>query len=259
MCLIVFAWRSHPDYRLVLAANRDEFHARPSQELHFWPDNPDVLAGRDLQAGGTWLAAHRGGRFATVTNYREQQKSGGKLKSRGALVTDFVTSDDSADTFSAAIDAQKYAGFSLLTADRDDLYYVSNRGDPPRRLEAGIYGLSNASLDTPWPKVERSRAALGQLLDSNSISETTLYRLMSDRTCASVSDVNSDHLPFQLARALTAPFIVTPDYGTRCSTVMLWSNDGNVVLSERRFNAAGNASGDSSFSFAAGSPQSAAP
>jgi uncharacterized protein with NRDE domain len=254
MCLIVFAWRAHPDYRLVLAANRDEFHARPSQDLHFWPDNPDVLAGRDLQAGGTWLAAHRAGRFATVTNYREQQKPGGKLESRGALVTSFVTGDESAGSFSAAIDGESYAGFSLLTADRDDLYYVSNRGDPPKRLEAGIYGLSNASLDTPWPKVQRSHEALSQLLDSNTINETALYRLMSDRTCASASGVDNEHLPFQLARALTAPFIVTPDYGTRCSTVMLWSNDGRIELSERRFDAVGNASGESSFSFAVANP-----
>lgn len=259
MCLIVFAWRAHPDYRLVLAANRDEFHVRPSQALHFWPDNPDVLAGRDLQAGGTWLAAHRGGRFATVTNYREQQRTGGKLASRGALVTDFVTSDENAGSFSAAIEGKKYAGFSLLTADDDDLYYVSNRGDPALCLEAGIYGLSNASLDTPWPKVRRSREAMSQLLESNTMDETALYRLMSDRTRAAVSDVDDKHLPFELARALTAPFIVTPDYGTRCSTVMLWSNDGKIVLGERRFDAAGNLSGKSSFSFVVRNSQPTAP
>ncbi len=251
MCLIVFAWKSHPGYQLILAANRDEFHQRPSQELHYWPDNPDVLAGRDLQAGGTWLATHRSGRFATVTNYREYAKTEGTPRSRGTLVTDFVTGDASASSFAETIDGEYFAGFSLLAADGDDLYYVSNRGDQPTRLDPGVYGLSNASLDTPWPKVLRSRDALNTLVDSDSINATSLFRLMANRTCAPISDVETDHLPFELARALTAPFIVSPDYGTRCSTVMLWSNDGKVELSERRFDALGNPGGESRFSFLA--------
>jgi uncharacterized protein with NRDE domain len=252
MCLIVFAWQAHPDYRLVLAANRDEFHRRPSQELHYWPDNSDVLAGRDLQAGGTWLAANRQGRFATVTNYREQQKTAGKYVSRGTLVTDFVTGEASARSFATSINGENYAGFSLLAADGNDLYYVSNRGDPPTRLNPGIYGLSNASLDTPWPKVRRCRDGLHALVEADRINSTSLFRLMADRTCASAADVEAGHLPFELARALTAPFIVSPDYGTRCSTAMLWSNDGKIELSERRFDASGESSGESRFSFSAG-------
>ncbi len=252
MCLIVFAWRAHPEYRLILAANRDEFHQRPSQELHYWPDHPDVLAGRDLQAGGTWLAAHRNGRFATVTNYREQQKTAGGKKSRGKLVTDFVTDDASAQRFSAAINKDNYAGFSLLTMDGDALYYDSNRGDPPRSLDPGIYGLSNASLDTPWPKLLRSRNALESLLQTNTINETALFRLLADRTCASPAEVETGQLPFKLASAMTAPFIVSPDYGTRCSTALLWSNDGDVVLSECRFDAQGEVSGNTRISFEPG-------
>ena len=251
MCLIVFAWKAHPDYQLVLTANRDEFHRRPSRPLHYWPDNSDVLAGRDLQAGGTWLAAHRQGRFATVTNYREQQEIKGKVESRGALVTNFVTGDASAGSFATSIDGENYAGFSLLASDGDDLYYVSNRGDQPTRLDPGIYGLSNASLDTPWPKVLRCRDALNAIVDTDTINATSLFRLMADRTCASIADVEAGHLPFELARALTAPFIVSPDYGTRCSTVMLWSHDGKVELSERRFDASGKPSGESRFSFSA--------
>lgn len=256
MCLIVFAWKSHPAYQLVLAANRDEFHRRPSQKLHHWPDNPDVLAGRDLQAGGTWLATHRNGRFATVTNYREQAKSAGKLQSRGALVTEFVSGDTGAGSFAESIDGAHYAGFSLLTFDGDDLYYVSNRGDPPTRLEPGIYGLSNASLDTPWPKVLRSRDALQALIRSDTVNATSLFRLMADRRCASISDVDAGHLPFELAKALTAPFIVSADYGTRCTSALLWSNSGFVELSERRFDAGGNPGGESHFSFSAQNSQS---
>jgi len=249
MCLIVFAWQSHPDFRLVLAANRDEYHGRPSQALHWWPDEPDVLAGRDLQAGGTWLAVHRAGRFASVTNYRERQNRQGKPRSRGALVTDFVTTSEDARSFSDSIAGGEYAGFSLLTTDGNDLFCVSNRGDEAKRLSPGIYGLSNASLNTPWPKVARSRDALRLLIDTDAIDETGLFRLMADRQQASVSDVEAGHLPFELARKLTAPFIVSPDYGTRCSTALLWSTDGKVILSERRFDAAGKTAGQSRFHF----------
>ena len=254
MCLVVFAWKAHPDYQLVLAANRDEFHRRPSQELHHWPDRPGVLAGRDLRAGGSWLAMHENGRFATVTNYREMARTEASLESRGALVTDFVSGAASAGAFATSINGDRFAGFSLLAADGDDLYYVSNRGDAPQRLDPGVYGLSNASLDTPWPKVLRSQDALRRLLESGPINETSLFRLMADRTCVPVSEVDSEHLPFIVARAISAPFIVTPDYGTRCSTVLLWSNQGSVKLSERRFDANGNSEGESRFSFSLGSP-----
>lgn len=249
MCLIVFAWQAHPEYRLVLAANRDEFHGRPTQALHWWPDKTDVLAGRDLQAGGTWLASHRAGRFATVTNYRDRQGTEGKLRSRGELVTDFVMSDMGAETFTKTTAGEQYAGFSLLAIDNDDLYYVSNRGDKPTLLSPGIYGLSNASLDTPWSKLVRSRDRLRSLVDTNTVNETALMRLMADRESAPIPDVEAGQLPFEIARALTAPFIVSPDYGTRCSTSLLWSHEGKVALCERRFDATGESTGESRFSF----------
>lgn len=249
MCLIVFAWQSHPEYKLVLAANRDEFHNRPSQPLHWWPDEPDVLAGRDLQAGGSWLATHRRGRFVTVTNYREQQTPGRKLSSRGELVTDFVSSNRSAADYADAITGNKYAGFNFLATDDDELWYVSNRGDKPTRLSAGVYGLANASIDTPWPKTVSSRTKLRALIESNTVNETTLMQVMADRTMSSVADVDAGHLPFELRRALTAPFIVSPDYGTRCSTTVLWSHTGKVSLSERRFDREGKLHGESRFSY----------
>lgn len=249
MCLIAFAWQSHPEYKLVLVANRDEFHRRPSQALHWWPDKPDVLAGRDLQASGTWLAANRKGRFATVTNYREQQRPDRKLRSRGELVSNFVTSDVSASEFVNSISGEKYAGFNFLAADNEELVYVSNRGDGPTRLPPGIYGLSNASLDTPWSKLVRSREKLRALIDSNAINETTLMELVADRTTAPVSDVEAGSLPFEFAKALTAPFIVSPDYGTRCSTTLLWSRTHKIAVSERRFNEFGMSIGESRVSF----------
>ena len=251
MCLVVFAWKMHPEYRLVLAANRDEFHKRPAQDLHWWPDNPVILAGRDLQAGGTWLAVSKPGRFATVTNYRDQLSPHPGLRSRGEIITNFVGSKTPVDTFVSSLAGDDYAGFSLLAADRNDLWYVSNRGDEPVQLAPGVYGLSNASLDTPWTKLVRTRDALRTLATTGEIDETALFRIMADRTEAPGADVEAGDLPFVLARALTAPHIVSAEYGTRCSTALTWSVEEKISVSERRFDAAGNSSGESRFSFAA--------
>jgi uncharacterized protein with NRDE domain len=249
MCLVVFAWKAHPEYRLILAANRDEFHERPAQEMHWWPDQPDIIAGRDLRAGGTWLAAARGGHFATVTNYREPDGPRGNLRSRGELVSNFVGGDISPVQFNAAIEAERYAGFSLLTADSSELCYVSNRGDKPASLASGVYGLSNASLDTPWPKLVRARDGLSALVSNAAVNESELLRLMEDRQTATAAEVGNDSLPFELARALSAPFILTPDYGTRCISILLWGYDEKILLTEKRFDASGVASGESRFSF----------
>lgn len=252
MCLVVFAWMSHPDYRLILAANRDEFHARPAQDANWWPDRPDLLAGRDLQAGGTWLATHRSGRFATVTNYRENQRVRPGLRSRGEIVTNFVTGTAEPINFLASITDASYAGVSVLAGNRENLCYASNRGDDPVSLAPGVYGLSNASLDAPWSKLLRSKKALLKLIDDDRVNQTELLRILADRTPADTSEVVSDDLPFKLARALTAPFIVAESYGTRCSTTVLVSNDGRIEFFERRFDAEGNASGESSFRFDSG-------
>ena len=249
MCLVVFAWQAHPEYKLILAANRDEFHGRPSQEAHWWPDSPEVLAGRDLQAGGTWLAIAKSGRFATVTNYREQQQARGGLRSRGEIATKFVSGSDDAMTYVSSMAADHYAGVSVLVADSDTICYTSNRGDDPVSLAPGVYGLSNASLDTPWSKLLRTKEALTTLIDSDNVNSTELLRLLADKTPAPSAEVENGELPFNLARALTAPFIVSESYGTRCSTTLLYSNDERIEFCERRFDPGGGASGDSNFSF----------
>ena len=249
MCLVVFAWKAHPDYKLILAANRDEFHGRPSKDAHWWPDLPNVLGGRDLQAGGTWLATSRSGRFATVTNYREQQPAPSGARSRGEIVTDIVSGESDPRSYVYSFAGVAYAGVSLLAADDDNIYYTSNRGDEAVTLEAGVYGLSNASLDTPRPKLVRSKEALAALIGSNNVNTAELLHLLADKTPAARSDVNSGELPFTLARALTAPFIVSETYGTRCSTTLMIANDGKTEFCERCFDSRGVARGDSSFSF----------
>ncbi len=174
MCLVVVAFNVQDNYPLVVAANRDEFHARPTQNAGWWPDQPDIVAGRDLQAGGTWLGLHRAGRFATITNFRDAKTGRGKLRSRGHLVTDFLLTEQSPLDYLQSISPDNYAGFNLLVADRECLAYLSNRGGGVRKLPAGVYGLSNATLDTPWEKVERSKSRLGKILAQGDANDTRL-------------------------------------------------------------------------------------
>jgi len=249
MCLVVLAFNVHEDAPLVVAANRDEFHSRPTQDADWWSDQPNILGGRDLQAGGTWLGAHRSGRFATITNFRDAATSRSKLRSRGHLVAGFLQGNQSPVEYLRTISPEAYAGFNLLVADGDQLAYLSNRGSDLQELSAGIYGLSNATLDTPWEKVERSKSRLGELLQQGRANETHLLRLLGDREKGPVNEVRSDRLPFATAHAITAPFIVTPKYGTRCSTIVRVDQAGTWHFLERRFAPGGNTVGESQFSF----------
>lgn len=247
MCLVVLAWQQNPELPLIVAGNRDEFHSRPSKALHWWPDRPDIVAGRDLQAGGTWLGLHRNGRFATVTNFRDADKPSAKFRSRGELVTEFLLGSLTPIDFMRRINGAQYAGFNLLLSDGDTLAWLSNRADEPKILQPGIYGLSNALLDSPWHKVRRSKAALADLLQRDSVNETALLRLLADREKAPVDEIDSDRLPFATARSISAPFVVHPDYGTRSSSIVLGDDKGGWQIRERRFDASGKASGESAF------------
>lgn len=249
MCLVVIAHRHSTEYPLIVAANRDEFHTRPTQDAHWWPDRPMLLGGRDQQAGGTWLALHRNGRFAALTNFRDAATTSAKLRSRGHLITEFLESSLTAPDYLDGIVGDDYAGFNLLVNDGHDLAYLSNRGGGQKVLPPGIYGVANATLDTPWEKVERSKTGLQDLLDSGRSNETNLFRMLDDRNKARVSEVVSGRLSFTKAHAMTAPFIVQPDYGTRCSTVLLRDNSGRVRFSELRFGADGHELGRSDFAF----------
>ena len=217
--------------------------------MHWWVENPDILAGRDLQAGGTWLGVHRNGRFATVTNYRDAVPPAGRRPSRGELITRFLESTTTPLEFLRDIDGDRYAGFNLLVADGEQLAYRSNRDGATSELAPGVYGLANAILDTPWPKVDRTRAALQGLIDADKVNETGLLRLLDDRQRASAGDLDTGGLPFELAHAFSAPFIVFPDYGTRCSTVLTRDRRGQMLVAEKRFGAEGRSTGQSNFSF----------
>lgn len=254
MCLLVAAWRTHPRYRLIVAANRDEFHARPSAALAWWPDEARILAGRDLQASGTWMGVARSGRLGIVTNFRDlENPPAPDAPSRGMLVTRFLTGATSPKEYLDDLrgSAPRYAGFNLLVGGPRTLYYASNRdGAPARSLAPGLYGLSNAWLDAPWPKLLRTKARFAELVAAPDLQPEVLFEMLADRTPADADEVPDTGLPGDWERALSAPFVVHERYGTRCSTLLLIERSGRTVVHERRFDAAGQQSGASRIEFA---------
>jgi uncharacterized protein with NRDE domain len=260
VCLLVLAWQAQVRYRLVVAANRDEFHARAAAPLAKWPPPAELLAGRDLRSEGTWLAIDRERRFGVVTNFRELQPPRPGAPSRGDLIPDYLGARGcerarNAAEFLAALEprAATYSGFNLLLTDADSLWYGSNRTKPfARRLEPKIYGLANESLDTPWPKLQRVRTGFEAWLRQGPTADVEgLFALLADRTPAPPS-THTGALPQEWARALSAPFVLHPEYGTRCSTVLLLESDGRLHLTERRFDLSGRLSGETEFRLAPG-------
>jgi uncharacterized protein with NRDE domain len=251
MCLLVLAWNVHPRYRLVLAANRDEFHERPADAMAWWPDRR-IVAGRDLQAGGTWLAVAGDSHFGVVTNYRDLQGPLPGAPSRGQLILEFLDSREPAPEFSARLAPQiaRYSGFNLLVGDATHLSYVANRAaQPVRELPAGVFGLSNHLLDTPWPKLVRTRVRFEQLLASEALAHEDLFALLSDREPSQEHELPESGLPREFERALSAPFIVNERYGTRSSTILLIGHDGAVDIAERRYDPLGRTTGRAAFEF----------
>ena len=236
MCLILLAHDAHPRYRLVVAANRDEFYARPAAPAAWWPDAPGVLAGRDLRGGGTWLGITRAGRFAAVTNFRETAPVAPDAPSRGHLVGGFLRGADAPEAYLRALAARagEYAGFNLLVGDGEDLRWLSNRGGAARALEAGVYGLSNALLDTPWPKVARGKAGLAAALaGGGEVDPGALFRVLWDAEPAPDAHLPDTGVGLERERMLSPPFIRGAEYGTRASTVLLVGRDGRVGFVER--------------------------
>ena len=254
MCLIYVAWRRHARYRLVVAANRDEYHARPAAPAHWWDDAPGALAGRDLEAGGTWMGITPGGRFAALTNYRSPSDHRTDAPSRGMLVSEFLTGIESSPDYLGRIagEGHRYNGFSLLAMDGDTLAFASNRSRGVIRLEPGVYGLSNHLLDTPWPKVTAGKAELERLVAEPDIRVSDLLALLASRGHggdeALCADTGSDLGP---TRWRSSRFILGGAYGTRTSTAVLLEAGGAGVFVERSFDSSGMALGDARFDLGA--------
>lgn len=228
MCLISLAYKTHPRYLLIVAANRDEFLDRPAEPAHFWEDAPDILAGRDKRAGGTWLGITRTGRFAAITNYRDMRMSFPPGPSRGILVRQAL--EQGIDTSTTGV----YAGFNLLHGTVDALRYHNNIQGIDIALQSGIHGLSNHFLDTPWPKVVKAKHEMERLLDSPEAEIVNgLFSLLADDGTAPDEALPDTGLPPEMERAASSIFIRSPGYGTRCSTVVLVDVNGNAYFEER--------------------------
>jgi len=235
MCLIAFSYREHSDYRLILAANRDEFYARPAAGLGAWGDAPDIIAGRDEVGGGTWLGITRQGRFAAVTNYRDPRAVREHAPSRGRLVTDYLRGREAPGLYMENLceRAGQYSGFSLLAGDERELYYFCNIDNAVRNLGPGTYGVSNHLLDTPWPKVWRAKRALNKLVRADTITSALLLDLLTDTAPADTQELPDTGVGPRLERQLSPIFINGETYGTRASTALTITCAGSVSITER--------------------------
>jgi uncharacterized protein with NRDE domain len=250
MCLAVLALDAHPRYRLVAAANRDEFHARPTQPAHWWPEAP-ILAGRDLQQRGTWLGVSRNARFAFVTNVREPGRHDPAARSRGALVPAVLADGRGmpqamVSVVDAAMDCN---GFNLVGATAQSAAFGSNRGAHSQALLRGVHGVSNAGLDTPWPKLVRAKAGMATWLASATDAIDALWQVLRDETPANDDALPDTGLTRDRERLLSSPFIVSETYGTRSSTIVSIDRAGVVTFVERTFDAAGTATDERAFRF----------
>ena len=247
VCLLLVAHDCCPGYRLVVAANRDEFHARPTAPADYWEDLPTLFGGRDLEAGGSWLVCDTHGRFATLTNVRGNRARRHGVRSRGLIARDFLTTGADAAAFTAQLarDGDAYDGFNLLAYDGTALCWYSNQAPAPRLLERGVYTLSNAQLDTAWPKTERLRAGFGEIIGTRheDIVER-LLALLRDQHLPHDDELPRTGVGLAMERVLASIFIRGASYGTRCSTVVLIDQDDRLTFHERRYDVNGAASGD---------------
>ncbi|MFC1825760.1 NRDE family protein [Thermodesulfobacteriota bacterium] len=238
MCLILLSFDIHPVYRVVLAANRDEYYDRPTKPLAFWDDISEILAGRDLKRSGAWLGVTRTGRIAAITNYREPFLRLENAPSRGLLVSDFLSGMESPKHYLDNIKTtgHRYNGFNLLIGDQSGLFYYSNKGHTIQKLKPGLYGLSNHLLDTPWPKIEKGKAALGALLDGrDNIDLEDVFHILANRSYPPDDQLPDTGVDHDWERVLSPLFITSPSYGTRSSSVVVMERTGGVVFAERTF------------------------
>jgi uncharacterized protein with NRDE domain len=234
LCLIALAWRARPGLRLLVAANRDEWRDRPAEPARWWADHPSILAGRDLQAGGTWLGATRGGRFAAVTNFRDPADRRSTALSRGGLISEFLLSPASARDWVSGLAsrADQYNGFNLLVSDGPTLWYYGSRAGDAMEVSPGVHALSNHVLDEPWPKVTRAREAMAGALERDDPAPA-LFALLSDTEGVPDAELPDTGVGIAWERRLAPPLITGAEYGTRASTVVAIADDGAIAFEER--------------------------
>lgn len=235
MCLITFAYKSHPVYSLILLTNRDEFYDRPSAPMQFWDSQPSILAGQDSMHGGTWLGLNKDGKFAAVTNFRDGFNVKPNAKSRGYLTRDYLKMDLSAVDYIQRIQPvqESFGDYNLLLGDATGLYYHSNRTGSVEKLSSGIYGLSNALLDSPWPKLLKVRHALSEQIEQQHLDIDRLEEIMSDEAAAEDNQLPDTGISYELEKLLSSIFIKSENYGTRVTTLFLQKRNGETTIIER--------------------------
>lgn len=235
MCLILFAYQHHPQYRLIVAANRDEYFSRPSSPIQYWSDHPQVLAGRDLKEFGTWMGITIDGRFAAITNYRDPRRYTSNPLSRGHLAGNFLCGKQSATDYleTVANQAHQYNGFNLLVGDKQSLWYFSNAHEQLLQIPPGVHGLSNHLLNTPWPKVEQGRQQLTQCLTQADVTANDLWDILTNRQKPYDDRLPKTGVSIEWERTLSSAFVESPEYGTRSSSILLVGYNDSVKFVER--------------------------
>lgn len=251
MCLILFSWQQHPKYKLVLAANRDEFYQRPTLAAGFWPDDKQLMAGRDLTAGGTWIGMHRSGKFAALTNYRDPHNIDPAAISRGELTTNYLKNEMDPLSYLELLkrSEKKYNGFNLMVGDTDHLHYYNNVNHEIESLTTGSFGLSNGFFQENWPKLKKGRDLLEAKVTENDIEPDTLFDILEDRQRAEDQELPKTGIPIDWERALSSLFIETEEYGTRCSTLIYLDYDNNVRFIEKTHDVGGQTASLNEYEF----------
>ncbi len=238
MCLLLISYLSHPEYKLIIAANRDEFYKRPATPAQFWTEHPTLLAGKDLEGGGTWLGLTTAGKFSAITNYRDIRNLKQNTPTRGKIVTDFLLNNNSLTEFSKELKekADLYNGYNLIFGNLYGMNYFSNQTKTLYELKPGIYGLSNHLLDTPWYKIEKSKELFLNVLTKKDILMEDFFEILSDKTVSPDDLLPDTGLEKPVERAMSAIFVSTPEYGTRSSTVILVNNQNQASFTEKSMN-----------------------
>lgn len=239
MCLITFSYKTHSKYKLILAANRDEFYKRPTRKAQFWTDEnlPGVLAGKDLKANGTWMGVSKSGKWGALTNYRDPSNIKENAPTRGTLVLDYLTSEQNPQDYLADIKPKSglYNGFNILVSDKKQLYHYSNESNVSTEVLPGIHGVSNALLNTSWPKLNQAKKDLEKITSKEQFEKEELFGLLKNPEKASDNELPSTGIPYEWEKAISSIFIKTENYGTRCSTILLIDYEENAEFTERRY------------------------
>ncbi len=237
MCLIFLSYKQHKDYPLIILANRDEFYNRPTLAANYWAENPTILAGKDLEGGGAWMGVTKNGYLALLTNYRDVANIKSNAPTRGKLVSNYLAGEFNPKEYLLALSksGENYNGYNLIVGSFNDPWYYSNYGTKIAQLGTGLYGLSNALLDSKWPKIESGKAALAPLLTTPKLDKEALFNVMTNQQKAEDNSLPHTGLSIEKERAISSRFINIKGYGTRCTTLIIMDKNGNLEFTERQY------------------------